>query len=79
MQVVSKTAVKRGIRVLGIDLGYKICGTFRSNGSMNFWNFQKPGHLLVIRLESGFEYAHLYLSVKYPESIAGFIREHMTG
>lgn len=65
--------LKRGIRTLGTDLGFKICGTFRADGNVNFWNYRAPGPLLALRLAPGERFTNLYLSVDDPERWRGRI------
>lgn len=74
-----KSDLKRGIRTLGTDVGFKICGTFRSQGDVNFWNYRGPGPVLAIRLRPGLEFTHLYLSVDHPEGLRDRIAAALTG
>lgn len=66
VEVRPKREVKRGIRTLGTDIGFKICGTFQSDGVVNFWNYRSPAPVLQIRLAPGHSFTNLYLSVGDP-------------
>lgn len=70
VRVAPKSAIPRGLRTLGTDLGVKICGTFQSRGASNFWNYRGPGPVLVIELAPTQPFRHLYLSVAAPERVA---------
>lgn len=60
--------VRRGLRAPGLDVCWKRCGTFHSDGERHYWNQSGSGALLVVYISGGAPFDRLYLSVADPAS-----------